>query len=420
MNKRSLPPENVHLDTQNRAKKRQKAQGHVQNALDHTLHETSTSSDVPFSSHFTSSSQPSLATIASSPSKATTENVPHLPCMKQVQHSNGQSTQGKPEKLPQLPPIPDKNLEQAVFTHQSYLPGHNQNKITRSYDRLEFLGDAYIEMIASQLVYSLYPHMPAGRLSQQRENLVKNESLAAHSIAYGFDKRARLPPSVSNSTSPGSKNQQIDKKKQQTKTLGDIFEAYVAAIVLSNDTSGYQVAEEWLHKLWIPKLEAQSPAETRAPPPPNAKVELAKRIMGKGIRLEYKDTAPPDQSESSAGKTWYTMGAFLTGWGWSQAKLGEGRALNKNQAGNIAAAQALGNPLTEQISRVKREFDSKVAKERVAKEREVEQKGVTPGGEENSKAVRRAASKRDESEENEDGELSNSNDSDDSDDSDRP
>ena len=84
-------------------------------------------------------------------------------------------------------------------------------------------------------------------------------------------------------------------------------------------------------------------------------------MLGKGVKLEYRDSAPADLSESAAGKTWYTIAAFLTGWGWEEAELGEGRALNKKEAGMIAATRALKNPLTGQIARVKREFDEKVA-----------------------------------------------------------
>lgn len=460
-NKRPLEPQNIQSDTPSRASKRPKGPGHVQNALNQTPHEASSRSKGSLPSPAVTSPQPDSISNVSLHPTAFAQIIPPVPA-KQLQQSNRSVGLNAVAELPQLPSISDANLEQAVFTHQSYLPGHNQDKLTRSYDRLEFLGDAYIEVIASQLVYSLYPHMPAGRLSQQRENLVKNESLAAHSSAYGFDKRARLRrdvpdattltsdnqqdetkgqtprqlsttapskpdtsrpdnrkkeprPSWANTAHHGSKNQQSDAEKQRTKTLGDIFEAYVAAIVLSDAKSGYRVAQDWLHKLWIPKLEAQSQAETRAPPPANAKNELAKRVMGKGIRLEYRDTAPPDQSESKAGKTWYTIGAFLTGWGWSQAKLGEGRALNKNQAGSIAAARALENPLTEQVSMVKKDFDSAVARERAAKEQPTEQREQKSGDKEGSTAVPMTTSQRDGSEADQNKGSSGSDESDDSD-----
>ena len=421
--KRSLELENEHSHNEASASKRQKGPGHVQKALNQTLHEASAESDSPFSPQATSS--------------LPVEKVKYVPSKSAKHFQQSKSTPKTPgiAKLPRLPSIPDETLEQAVFTHQSYLSGPNQNKLTKSYERLEFLGDAYIELVASKLLYSLYPHMPAGRLSQQREVLVKNKTLANFSLAYGFDERARLRPVVSGTQSfgslttgdqynekkrqtsgkmldatplrpsgqlnaskkgfgpnspdtafRGSKHQQKDEKKQYIKTLGDIFEAYVAAIVLSDSQNGYLIAEKWLHTLWMPKLDAQDSAETRTPPPANTKNELAKRVMGRGIRLVYKDSEPPDNSESAAGKTWYTIGAFLTGWGWSQTKLGQGRGLNKSQAGVIAAARALENPLTEQISTIKRAHDDAIAKERAVKEQQ-ENQGRQPSGAENGGVV---------------------------------
>ena len=409
--KRPRDSQGKHSDAHTPHKRPKSGQDHVQNTLAQSLHEVSTSSDGLFSGDLAVSSQRSIGTIRSSPPKSVAKSVPHVPQMQRAT-SASRSHQNLPENLPQLPPIADKSLEDAVFTHPACLQGHNQTKLTKSYDRLEFLGDAYIELIASRLVYSRYPHMPAGRLSQQRENLVKNESLAFHSIAYGFEKRALLPPKVSTLAPPSSKLRPNDPERQWTKILGDIFEAYVAAIVLSNASNGYQVAEEWLHQLWIPKLNAQTLAEIREPPAADSKQQLSKRVMGKGVKLEYRDSAPADLSESTAGKTWYTIAAFLTGWGWQGVKLGEGRALNKKEAGMIAATQALENPLTGQIAKVKRDFDEKVAKERAAQEQEKDPRERESDRGEGPMLQYRGNLRR---LENEEGELSDSHDFDDSD-----
>ena len=87
--------------------------------------------------------------------------------------------------IPELPPIP-ADIAKVVFTHPEALHGPNLGKIDASYDRLEFLGDAYIELMASRLVLKRFPQMPAGRLSQQREMLVKNDTLAEYANKYGM------------------------------------------------------------------------------------------------------------------------------------------------------------------------------------------------------------------------------------------
>ena len=251
------------------------------------------------------------------------------------------------ETLPKLPAIHEKSLADIPFTHPGVLGGRTMSDVNNmSYDRLEFVGDAYIELIATRLIFPRFPDLPAGRLSQKRELLVKNETLAEFSLAYGFDKRANLPKSYA---------QGQEKHKLWTKTMGDVFEAYVAAVILSDPANGFAVAEAWLTRLWEPKL---SKSDNIASWDSNAKVQLATKIMGKGIKIQYRDQGPPTVIKKE-GKILFEIGVYLTGWGWENEHLGSGKGLNKNEAGSKAATEALLNPLTAEIAKVKREFDAK-------------------------------------------------------------
>ncbi|KAI9372403.1 ribonuclease III domain-containing protein [Aspergillus egyptiacus] len=221
--------------------------------------------------------------------------------------------------LPPLPPILDSKLERAVLTH----PGvSNDHKAT--YDRLEILGDAYIELIATKLIWNRFREISSGRISQIRELLVKNETLAEYTTNYGIDSKASVPPDY------------LRHPKRWTKTRGDIFEAYVAAVILSHP-DGYSVAEQWLFQLWSPKLETVKEFHTS----PQAKETLAKKIMGKGVKLKYIEEKDPLQHEG--GTETFFIGVYLTGWGWDNKHLGSGQGLNKTIAGNRAAQQALEN-----------------------------------------------------------------------------
>ena len=254
----------------------------------------------------------------------------------------------RPRNLPQLPSIDDQNLSQLPFRHQGTLRSHESTSVNASYERLEFLGDAYLEIIASRLIYSRFPHLTAGRMSQVREALIKNETLAEYAVGYGFDKRARIPSSHQESG------------KLWIKTMGDIFEAYVAAVVLANPTSGFQTAEVWLTELWAPKLLQQHIAPKANP---DAKQVLARRIMGKGIKVSYIDEKRP--ISYTDGKTYYHIGVYLTGWGWKNQHLGSGKGLNKVEAGTHAAMEALANtPLVDEIAAIKRAYDAQVKEER--------------------------------------------------------
>jgi ribonuclease-3 len=252
----------------------------------------------------------------------------------------------EPTNLPNLPPILDQTLSETPFIHRWIAAEHGSAvSADGSYERLEFIGDAYIELIASRFIYPLFPQMPPGRLSQLRELLVKNETLAQFAMAYKFDERAKIPPSL--------KDGGATRLKQWNKTLGDMFEAYVAALILSDPENGFRTAETWLVQLWTPKLPS---AETHDPPENTmAKQDLARKIQSRGTRIEYRDEARADVRKE--GKTWYTVGAYFTGWDWKDCHLGSGKALNKSEAGTRAAMQALLNPLTAQIGASKRDFD---------------------------------------------------------------
>ena len=372
-------------DTSEHHKRKRFGRDHVHNTQVQSVHEASATMEGSSLGNVGSMSQPAGGSMPPSTPKPVGPRMSQKKQLHQARPQKSTRSKQKPQDLPPLPLITDSKLANAVFTHPTRLQGHNQTKLDKSYDRLEFLGDAYIELVASRLVYKRYPFMAAGALSQQRERLIKNEALAAHSLAYGFDKRASLPPRVSGISLPVSKRRLNDPEKQYVKMLGDVFEAYVAGVVLSNASSGYEIVEEWLHKLMLPKLEAQNNDEVKEPPPADSKTQLSKRILGQGARLEYCETAAPDLSESKSGITWFTIGAFLTGWGWDRVKLGEGRAKTKSKAGMIAATQARENPVTEQIEKIKREHDRKVATERAAQATKDDmQEGQTHFGSESS------------------------------------
>ncbi|KAF6219832.1 hypothetical protein HO133_003657 [Letharia lupina] len=261
---------------------------------------------------------------------------------------------GRPSTLPPLPPILDKALQSVAFTHPGSLSCDTASKVNISYDRLEFLGDAYIELMATRVIFPRFPRLAAGRLSQQREMLVKNETLAEYALAYGFDEKAKLPSTYN---TPGK-----DSRKLWLKTLGDIFEAFVAAVIISDPEQGFQVAEAWLAALWELKLGSQKREDTEIVDP-KAKMQLAAKIMGKGIKIHYRDEAPPVEIRQE-GKLIFQVGVYLTGWGWEDQHLGSGKGLNKQEAGQKAAADAMVNPLTAQVASVKRDFDAQVALER--------------------------------------------------------
>lgn len=212
-----------------------------------------------------------------------------------------------------------------------------------SYERLEFLGDAYIEVMATRLIWAKFKDLAAGRLSQIRELLVKNETLGDIAVRYGLDKQ--IAAAVDVKTNP----------KHWAKVKGDLIEAYVAAIVLADDEmggEGYATAEKWLHQLWIPRLEGVLGEKA---PNLNAKDALSRKVMSRDVKLEYLEERPMKQLDG--GQQTYFIGAFLTGWGHKKKRLGGGQGFNKTGAGHLAAEDALQNPVTAEIAEEKKEYD---------------------------------------------------------------
>lgn len=259
-----------------------------------------------------------------------------------------------PKAYPPPPPVLDPTLEVAAFTHMGCGGGHISDL---SYERLEWIGDAYIYLTSSLLIAQSFPALLPGKCSQLRERLVKNVTLSAYARHYGFDKRAVLPKSFSTG------NQAL-KDKDFTKILGDIFEAYVAAVILSDPQKGVSKATQWLRDLWSTTLASElrdvasrpsidnpmwrlrgkvEKVEIAAPPSARflgSKEELRHLIGVKGVKITYED-AGPEKKDKETGMPLFSVACYLEGWGETHKQLGRGIALGKKDAGNKAAEMAL-------------------------------------------------------------------------------
>lgn len=283
-----------------------------------------------------------------------------------------------PDRLPTLPLILDPTLEAGAFIHQGYGSG----SITDiSYERLEWIGDAYIYLLSSILISKTFPALLPGKCSQLRERLVKNVTLSNYARQYGFEERAKLPSSFFAASSRPSKDQ------DKTKVLGDIFEAYVAAVVLSDPAEGIIRVSAWLKDLWGMTIKKEIIEEEKhglkigSPlwslrgdvvgaksvlPPLNYKERLQKLLVSKGVKLEYKDAAP-ERKDRETKLPLFTVGVYLTGWGVKNRLLGTGTAHGKKEAGQKAAAMALENrKALDMFLEKKRVFDAQLEMERQA------------------------------------------------------
>ena len=276
--------------------------------------------------------------------------------------------------LPPLPPIAEPHYHDAVFTHRSAHvnpgdPRQVQNfSLDIDYERLELLGDAYIELMASRALYNRFPHVDVPELCSWRERLVENSTLGEFSHAYGFPKRLK------------HKSQWNTGSKAWQKVVADIFEAYVAALVLSDPENGFSVAEEWLTTLWAPQLLG---FREKIIENPQARNQLNKLVLTKDVRLDCREEKPMAYDSNSIQR--FFMGIYLTGWGYTDEWLGSGESQNKAQATIAAAADALKRncPALQDATRQKSEMmkmkqEEKEKKEKAKAEEEANQSGDKP------------------------------------------
>ncbi|KAK3902963.1 ribonuclease III domain-containing protein [Staphylotrichum tortipilum] len=241
---------------------------------------------------------------------------------------------------PPLPAVLDPALETAALTHS----GMRKNLSDPSYERLEWLGDVYLELISSELIAQTFPTLDPGRCSHYREMLVRNSTLGQFSVHYGLDRRANFPAEFGLGGRP---NGTKASDKQRAKALGDIFEAYVGAIIRSDPANGLGRAAEWLKALWGPVLERHiRDEETGARVNDralNPKTQLEQLIGAPGVKLEYRDLPSNGKKDRDTKQELFSVGCFLNGWGETGLQLGYGSALGKKEAGQKAAVQAMEN-----------------------------------------------------------------------------
>lgn len=135
--------------------------------------------------------------------------------------------QGKNERLLQLEriigfEIDDPSLFLKALRHRSTL-ANDQYSTHDSYERLEFLGDAVLDLIAAEVLFEKFPTANEGFLTKSRAKLVKGETLAKFSIKLGIEDLLEL----------GERSDQVSISKS---ILADVFESIIAAVYI---TKGY-------------------------------------------------------------------------------------------------------------------------------------------------------------------------------------
>jgi ribonuclease-3 len=117
-----------------------------------------------------------------------------------------------------------------AFTHRSYLNEHKKT-VSEHNERLEFLGDAVLELVVTEYLYSTYEE-PEGILTNWRSSLVRTESIGAAAVRCGFEPLLRL-----------SRGEKRGSDRARAQILANSFEAIIGALYLDQ---GYDAAKRFI------------------------------------------------------------------------------------------------------------------------------------------------------------------------------
>ncbi len=134
----------------------------------------------------------------------------------------------------------DITLLREAFTHRSYLNEHRGGSM-RHNERLEFLGDAVLELVITEYLYAKYPEEPEGRLTAYRSSLVNTNSISDAATTWGMNDYLLL-----------SKGEAKDTGRARQYILANTFEAVIGAIFLDQ---GYDVAKIFIGKSLFASLD---------------------------------------------------------------------------------------------------------------------------------------------------------------------
>lgn len=134
----------------------------------------------------------------------------------------------------------DKTLLEQALTHSSFA---NEQKINKSknYERLEFLGDAVLELVSSEFLFASNPDMPEGQLTRTRASMVCEPALAYCARELELEKFIRL-----------GKGEEMTGGRHRDSIISDVMEAVIGSLYLDG---GFKVAHDFIHKFILSDLE---------------------------------------------------------------------------------------------------------------------------------------------------------------------
>ena len=208
-------------------------------------------------------------------------------------------------------------LRQAL-THKSYLPAE-KDEFYGNNERIEFLGDAVLDLVISEMLMEEFPELDEGGLSKFRASLVSESGLSKQARAMELGTCLLL-----------GRGEEMTGGRNKTSLLADTFEAVMAAIYIdSREIHGLSEISRVIRRIFLPHL----PQDAEGYITRDYKSELqehVQKIIGVPSTYELVEESGPDHEKV------FTMAVFI-----SERECGRGRGASKKLASQLAAENAL-------------------------------------------------------------------------------
>ena len=204
----------------------------------------------------------------------------------------------------------DKELLGQALTHSSCANERKIHKI-KDYERIEFLGDAVLELVTSEFLYGKHEEMSEGVLTRTRAAMVCEPSLASCARNLGLDRYIRL-----------GRGEEMCGGRERDSIVSDAMEALIGAVYLDG---GFERAREFIHRFVLEELENKALFY-------DAKSILQEEVQKDGGEVHYVLTG---ESGPEHDKMFFVE-VYQDG-----KLLGKGSGHNKKKAEQQAAYEAL-------------------------------------------------------------------------------
>lgn len=205
----------------------------------------------------------------------------------------------------------DKRLLERALTHSSSANERKINK-TEDYERLEFLGDAVLELVSSEHIYREHPEMPEGKMTKFRSSIVCEPALAFCAREIGVEQYILL-----------GRGEEATGGRTRDSIISDVMEAIIGAVYLD---SGLEEARDFIHRFILSDLENKQlfyDAKTILQ-------ELVQKENMGALRYELVREDGPEHDKT------FVVEAFI-----GEKKAGDGTGHSKKAAEQKAAYEAL-------------------------------------------------------------------------------